>query len=209
MKLQVALDFTDLTAALRVANAVQECVDILEAGTPLIKAEGMKAVKTLTSFSLPVCADLKIMDVGKLEADLAFDSGAFIVTVCASAETETIEDVILTAAKRNGKVMIDFIGLTGAELEVRLKQWDSYVTSHGLTDVVTLCIHTAIDVQHKRKDYCKELCSQIKAPVAIAGGITPYTDIPPTVDVVIVGGYITRSSNPLTAAINMKRRLTV
>ncbi|MHC5039293.1 MAG: orotidine 5'-phosphate decarboxylase / HUMPS family protein, partial [Planctomycetota bacterium] len=49
-KLQVALDFVNLKRALKVAReSVEGGADILEAGTPLIKSEGLDAVRALKS----------------------------------------------------------------------------------------------------------------------------------------------------------------
>ncbi|MFX1448880.1 MAG: orotidine 5'-phosphate decarboxylase / HUMPS family protein, partial [Promethearchaeota archaeon] len=69
-QLQVALDFESLEEALRIAEEVAPFVDILEAGTPLIKSEGIRVVKALKN-AYPdklVCADLKTADAGYLEA---------------------------------------------------------------------------------------------------------------------------------------------
>ncbi|MFX0011219.1 MAG: orotidine 5'-phosphate decarboxylase / HUMPS family protein, partial [Candidatus Hermodarchaeota archaeon] len=67
--LQVALDLLNLDDALKIASQVAPYVDILEAGTPLIKSEGIKAVRTLkeTYPDKLICADLKIADAGYLE----------------------------------------------------------------------------------------------------------------------------------------------
>ncbi|HPP12329.1 MAG TPA: orotidine 5'-phosphate decarboxylase, partial [bacterium] len=77
--LQVALDFVDLPRALKVAGeAVAAGVDLLEAGTPLIKACGLEAVRVLRREfpGTKIVADMKVMDTGRLEADIAFKAGA-------------------------------------------------------------------------------------------------------------------------------------
>ena len=81
--LQVALDMINGHRALTMA---QECVrggtDWLEAGTPLIKAEGMSIITSLKkTFGKPVVADMKIMDTGKMETEIASKSGADIISV--------------------------------------------------------------------------------------------------------------------------------
>ena len=58
-RLQVALDFENLDDALAIAKEVAPFVDILEAGTPLIKSEGVRVVQTLKEAhpNKLVCAD--------------------------------------------------------------------------------------------------------------------------------------------------------
>ena len=72
--LQVALDFMNLDRAMQVAReSIKGGVDWLEAGTPLIKSEGMNSVRTLKK-EFPnhiIIADMKIMDVGSVEVPAA------------------------------------------------------------------------------------------------------------------------------------------
>ena len=82
--LQVALDFVNLKRALKVAQqAVPAGVDWLEVGTPLIKSEGVESIRVLRKNfpHIPLVADLKIMDVGRVEAEIAFKAGADMVCV--------------------------------------------------------------------------------------------------------------------------------
>ena len=94
--LQIALDFLRLDKALKVAAETYFFTDIIEAGTPLIKSEGMKAIETFRKNfqEKQMLADLKIMDAGALEAKMAFDAGADMITVCALASMETIAGAI-------------------------------------------------------------------------------------------------------------------
>ena len=73
MKLQVALDLTSKRKALEICRKVARYVDIIELGTPLIKQEGLKIVKDFKQFKKPIVVDLKTMDTGFLEAELAFN----------------------------------------------------------------------------------------------------------------------------------------
>jgi len=76
---QISLDITDLKEALETAEmAVRAGVDWLEAGTPLIIAEGMHGVRALRSGfpDVPIVADLKTMDGGWLETELMAKAGA-------------------------------------------------------------------------------------------------------------------------------------
>ena len=82
--LQVALDFTSIDEAIRVAERISGIDDLwLEAGTPLIKSEGVKAIKRLRELFPDkfIVADLKIADAGRIESELAARAGANMVTV--------------------------------------------------------------------------------------------------------------------------------
>ena len=84
-RLQVALDFENLDDALAISREVAPFIDILEAGTPLIKSEGVRAIQTLKDAHPDklVCADLKTVDAGYLEVKMAAKAKADIVTVLA------------------------------------------------------------------------------------------------------------------------------
>ena len=63
----------------------------IELGTPLIKQQGLSVVTNVKA-AYPdklVFADMKTMDAGELEADLAFDAGADIMTVLGTAGDST------------------------------------------------------------------------------------------------------------------------
>ena len=70
---QISLDLTNIDEALETAEiAIRAGVDWLEAGTPLILAEGLHWVRELrTAFpDVPIVADLKTMDGGYLEVEM-------------------------------------------------------------------------------------------------------------------------------------------
>jgi len=76
---QISLDLTSIPEALETAHmAIRAGVDWLEAGTPLIIAEGMNGVRALRAEfpDTPIVADLKTMDGGWLEAELMAKAGA-------------------------------------------------------------------------------------------------------------------------------------
>jgi len=197
--LQVALDFLQVDEALRCASATHEYVDIIEAGTPLIKSEGIRVVETLKrNFQAKqIFADLKIMDIGALEAKMAFDAGADMVSVCAQASLETIAKTIEETRKRNKKVVVDLIGS---------RDWilSSKEIKHLSPDF--FCIHTGVDEQMRGKKpfaILEDFVKEINLPFCIAGGIRPE-DIPLimpyTPSIIIVGGYITKAEKPEKAA---------
>ena len=81
--LQVALDLESLNDALALAIKIAPYVDILEAGTPLIKSAGIQAVQALKKAHPDklICADLKTADAGYLEVRMAANAKADIITI--------------------------------------------------------------------------------------------------------------------------------
>ena len=72
--LQVALDFENLPRALAAAKeAVEGGAEWIEAGTPLLKSEGLDAVRELKKAfpKLRIVADMKVMDTGAFEVEIA------------------------------------------------------------------------------------------------------------------------------------------
>src|SRR5260221_14167969 len=107
---QISLDLTDLDEALETARiAVEAGVDWLEAGTPLLLAEGLRGVKALraTFPRHPIVADLKTMDGGYLEAEMMARAGATHVVVMGRAHVETIKAVVKAGRDHGVKVMGD------------------------------------------------------------------------------------------------------
>ena len=107
---QISLDFTNIAEALQTARiAVEAGVDWLEAGTPLLLAEGLHGVRALRlAFPQhPIVADLKTMDGGYLEAEMMARAGATHVVVMARAHEETIKAVVRAGRDHGIKVMGD------------------------------------------------------------------------------------------------------
>lgn len=107
---QISLDLTDIKEALETARiAVEAGVDWLEAGTPLILAEGLHGVRALRAEfpNHPIVADLKTMDGGYLEAEMMAKAGATHVVVMARAHAETIKCVVKAGRDFGVKVMGD------------------------------------------------------------------------------------------------------
>lgn len=107
---QISLDLTGTEEALEAAHAaVRAGVDWLEAGTPLVLAEGLHAVEALRREfpEHPIVADLKIMDGGSLEAEMAAKAGATHVVVMGRAHPATIRAVVKAARDCGIKTMGD------------------------------------------------------------------------------------------------------
>src|SRR5437879_8573531 len=95
-KVQVALDLIHLKDALRIAKAANRAgVEWIEAGTPLIKSEGMRSVRELKR-ALPaavVVADMKTLDAGAIETEIAFEAGADIVSNSGLARERSVHSL--------------------------------------------------------------------------------------------------------------------
>lgn len=110
---QISLDIISIDEALETARLAVRCgVDWLEAGTPLIIAEGMNGVRALREEfpNVPIVADLKTMDGGWLEAEMMAKAGATHVVVMERAHPETVKMVVRAGKDFGVKVMGDNLG---------------------------------------------------------------------------------------------------
>ena len=110
---QISLDLTNIEEALETAAmALRAGVDWLEAGTPLILAEGLHGVRKLREAfpGIPIVADLKTMDGGYLEAEMMAKAGADLVVVMGRAHEATIRRVVEAGRDFGVKVMGDNLG---------------------------------------------------------------------------------------------------
>src|SRR5665648_62242 len=110
--LQVALDFLDLPRALTVAReALKGGVDWIEVGTPLIKSEGLEAVREMKRRwpDTVIVADLKTMDAGRFEMESAAKAGAQVAGVLGAASDATIAECIEVARNYGLRVIVDMI----------------------------------------------------------------------------------------------------
>jgi 3-hexulose-6-phosphate synthase len=167
MKLQVAIDLLSTADALALLNKVAEHVDVIELGTPLIKQQGLSVVTNVKA-AYPnklVFADMKTMDAGELEADLAFKAGADIMTVLASAADSTIAGAV-KAGKAHGKAVVaDMIGV--ADKAARLQE----LKAMGVSWVE---LHAGLDEQAQAGYSIEKLLEVGRSadmPFSVAGGI--------------------------------------
>ncbi len=210
-RLQIALDLTDLEKAVEIALEVADYVDHIEAGTPLIKMYGMKSVERLKDeVGKTVVADMKIMDTGMLEAEIAYEAGADYTTVLGAAHIKTINDVLETG-KRYGKgVMIDTIALENPDVLInklaRLEYRPDYIL-----------IHSGIDMQISGitpKDLINRFGEKLKDyKVGVAGGIN-INNIREIlgyrwIDLIIIGGGLTRVDKPRETAKKIRDMIIV
>ncbi|MED4262393.1 orotidine 5'-phosphate decarboxylase / HUMPS family protein, partial [Priestia aryabhattai] len=101
MKLQLALDLVNIEGAIELVKEVEEHIDVVEIGTPVVINEGLKAVKEVKAAfpNLTVLADLKIMDAAGYEVSQASAAGADIITILGTAEDESIKGAVEEAKK--------------------------------------------------------------------------------------------------------------
>src|SRR3990172_5381432 len=211
--LQVALDFMHLKRALQAADeAVAGGADWVEAGTPLIKSEGVDAVRALRK-RFPrhtVVADMKIMDTGAFEVEIAAKAGADVVTVLAASDDATVAEAVKAARRYGAKVMADLIGCD--DMPSRAKQVQALGVDY-------LCVHVSIDEQMIARTPLRRLEQVVrvaKVPVAVAGGLNSETvaqALKAGASILIVGGALIKAPDVkrATAALKaaMKRRRAV
>jgi len=173
---QISLDLTNIDEALDTAAlAMRAGVDWLEAGTPLILAEGLHGVRALRKAfpGVPIVADLKTMDGGYLEAEMMAKAGATHVVVMARAHPETVKVVMKAGRDYGVKVMGDNLGcpdmVAGAK-ELEDLGCDFVIHHIGYDE------RRGIAAAGKRMpsplDQLREVVNAVRVPVQAVGGLT-------------------------------------
>jgi len=198
--LQVALDFLELDRARKAAReAVEGGANWVEAGTPLIKSEGLDSVRALRE-AFPeqtIVADMKVMDAGRIEMEAAAKAGADAAMVLGAATDSTIEECVRAGENYGFRVGVDLVGLDNPVRRAREVEelGASYVS-----------VHIPIDDQMKGVlplELFSEIREAVDLPVAVAGGInseTAGTVVEQGADVVVVGGAIIKADDAREAA---------
>jgi 3-hexulose-6-phosphate synthase len=173
---QISLDLIELEEAIETAEmALRAGVDWLEAGTPLILAEGMRAVRALRERfpETPIVADLKTMDGGWLEAEVMAKAGASHVVVMARAHEETIKEVVKAGKDFGVGVMGDNLGCS-----------DMVAGARALADLGCGYVVHHVGYDERRgiagrgerapnpMDELKEVVAAVHVPVQAVGGLT-------------------------------------
>ncbi len=208
--IQCALDYINLPEAMAMAFQVKDAVDALEIGTPLCKAEGMRAVSTIRALCPEniILADVKTPDVGGLEAQIAFDAGADWMTVMGAAPLDTLKLALKEADGRPGhEVLVELTGIKdvlaeatiwreiGVQRMVYHRGWDEGNLSRSWDDLDRQAIEALIDMGFK---------------LSIAGGIE--LDAIPffeglEIDVFVIGRAIRETSDPAATAGRFKEKI--
>ena len=193
--LQLSLDWMDMDHAIQVVHELYNWLDIIEIGTPMIFDYGLSCINKMKHFfpEKIVLADMKIIDAGKLETEMAIKMGADIITVMGAANNLTIKMAVEAAHKSGREIMVDLLGLDQIERKtIALEEMG----------VDYICVHTAFDMKAESDRPVEDL-ERVKrvlrvGKTAIAGGITLNelnTVMSGHPDVVIVGGGILNSND--------------
>ncbi|HEC75840.1 MAG TPA: bifunctional hexulose-6-phosphate synthase/ribonuclease regulator [Thermoplasmatales archaeon] len=203
--LQVALDLINFHRAIKIAEeAIEGGADWLEAGTPLIKSEGMNVIRELKKTGKKIVADMKTMDVGAVEAEMSAKAGADIICVLGVASNETIKEVVKAGRRYGMEVMVDMLGVS--DIERRIKEVEKIGADY-------ICIHTSIDEQMIGKNpfsFLEKISGLTELPVAVAGGINAETAriaVEKGANIVIIGGAIIKAENVAKATRLIKKAI--
>ena len=174
--IQISLDLTDIDEALATAvMAIRAGFDWLEAGTPLILAEGLHGVRKLREAfpGIPIVADLKTMDGGYLEAEMMANAGATHVVVMARAHEETIKCVVKAGRDFGVKVMGANLG---CENMVTAAKWLEDLGCDFVVHHIGYDERRGIAARGLRMpsplDQLREVVNAVKIPVQAVGGLS-------------------------------------
>jgi len=193
--LQISLDIPDLERNKKIiAQIPRSDRIILEIGTPLIKRYGTKVINELREIARDVffVADLKTLDVGKVEVDLAYDETADAVVAAGLAPVETLNAFIHEAKRLGIYAAVDMLNMENPIKKLRMLK--------EFPDIIIL--HRGIDQETGRTlglELIQELRRAFKDKrflIAVAGGIVPETAkeaLERGADIIIVGRYVTQS----------------
>ena len=139
-----------------------------------------------------IVADMKTVDTGAMEVEMAAKAGADIVAMLASSDNATIEDALRAARKYGVQIMMDL--LTVPDPVKRSRELEALGVDY-------ICVHVGIDQQMTGKDtidFLRDIVKEVATPVAAAGGIDAITGAEAVASgaaIVIVGGSIVRSAD--------------
>jgi bifunctional enzyme Fae/Hps len=200
--LQISLDAPSLEGAKKVISQLPGSDRlIIEVGTPLIKRYGTRVISDLRKVAKDsfMVADLKTLDVGKVEADIAYEDTADAVVAAGLAPPETLNAFVHEAKRLGIYAVIDMLNVE--DVLEKLK------SLKDLPDIVIL--HRGIDQESGRTCGLERIQMIRKAflgkkfLIAVAGGIVPETAkeaLAQGADILIVGRYITQSKDIERAA---------
>lgn len=204
MKIQLALDAISADAAKQLVAEVNDQIDILEFGTPFLLTNGLAIIDEFRSQfpSLPLLADIKIMDGGEYLSTLAIDAGASYVTVLGVARDETIAGAIRACHGASALVLADLLASPDpARRAVELED----------LGVDGVCVHTGFEPGAGRDQVAmlESVRSAVRScAVSVAGGIGPTAlpqILPYRPDIVVVGGSITGAAQPAAVLADLRR----
>ncbi len=194
---QISLDIPDFERTKKIISQIPRSDRIiLEAGTPLIKRYGTKVISDLRDVARDVffIADLKTLDVGKVEVDLAYEETADGVIAAGLAPIQTLNAFVHEAKRLGIYAMVDMLNVEKPVEKLKMLK--------EFPDVVVL--HRGID-EETGKTIGLELISELRQAfknrkflIAVAGGIVPETAreaLEKGADIIVVGRYVTQSKD--------------
>jgi bifunctional enzyme Fae/Hps len=193
--LQVAIDTPSITHVIDVLYALPTDERIvIEAGTPLIKRYGINiidAIKEQTLSETLVVADLKTLDTGALEVQIAVEGGADAIVVSGLAPIATIDNVISEAENCGIHSIIDTLNIIDPlPMLARLEFMPNVVELHRAIDIE--------ETDHQWGDISEIKAMSNKTLIAVAGGIQ-IEDVSVAIgmgaDILVIGRAITGSEN--------------
>jgi 3-dehydro-L-gulonate-6-phosphate decarboxylase len=207
--LQLALDYISLPPALAMALKVADEVDIIEIGTPLCKAAGVEAIRSVRQVcpGKLILADFKSPDVGGLEAQMAFDAGADMMTVIGGAPLATVESALKVAQERGKEMLMELTGVR--DIIARAEEWRAI-------GVERMVYHRGWDEQTFDRQWGPEDLAVIGQlidmgfKITVTGGITVellpfFKELP--VSVIIAGRAIHQAADPAASARQIKNTI--
>ncbi len=193
--LQISLDAPELEKTKKViAQLPASDRIILEVGTPLIKRYGAKVIKELreTTKDMFFVADLKTLDVGKVEVDIAYDETADAVVAAGLAPSETLDSFVHEAKRVAIYAIVDMLNVDDPLKKLKsMKEFPDIVILHRGIDQETGKSHGMEIIPKIRQTFADE-----RFLIAVAGGIVPETAkeaLQKGADIIIVGRYVTQS----------------
>lgn len=204
--LQIALDNTSLEDALKtLEGGVAQGVDIIEAGTLLICAEGVAVVEKLRRLypQKPLVADFKIADAGKVLGGLIAEKGPDYMTVICAADNGTKAAVKAQADATGATVQIELYGRW--ELE-DVKAWKEL----GITHVIYHRSRDAAGGWSQTDVACVRALCSMGMDVTVTGGVgyrelELFAGLP--IFAVICGRSIRDAADPGAEVQRMKERI--
>lgn len=173
---QISLDLTSIAEALETARlALRSGVDWLEAGTPLIIAEGMNGIRALRAEfpGIPIVADLKTMDGGWLEAQMMAKAGATHVVVMERAHSETIKMVVKAGKDFGVQVMGDNLAADDMVAAAkRLEDFGCDFVVHHIGYDQRRGLAAAEKPCPSPLDQLREVVAAVRVPVQAVGGLS-------------------------------------
>jgi bifunctional enzyme Fae/Hps len=195
--LQIALDAPSLEGAKKVLEQLPGSDRIIiEVGTPLIKRYGTRVINDLRQVARDkfMIADLKTLDVGKVEADIAYEDTADAVVAAGLAPPETLDATIHEAKRLGIYGIIDMLNVENVLEKLQsLKEFPDVIILHRGIDQ-----ETGRSCGLERIQIIRQAFPNKKFLIAVAGGIVPETAkeaLEKGADILIVGRYVTQSKD--------------